>query len=293
MPKIERKLIEFVEKHMLVLCALFVSFLALYLRKVAVWWHYGAAASYFDMHENYTQTVTYYLLVRLSQYLPLLPLHSFKWMSGLADFGVAGLVTYLLGREADAAKRLIFFVACLFSPVLFLRGITWGQIDSVAIFLLLIGYALYTGKKSENGKYRRRLALIPAVCAVSLCPWLFLIVLLYLWRREERQQDFWCGILFLTAGIFALQLVSALFLQIPWKESFYSLVRFLTYHPESGVRYDNAVEWMFEIACVYGPAASVLTMLAAGRRRFPYAGAILIQIMAAVFYGAYLFREIV
>lgn len=66
MLKIERKLIEFVEKHLSLLCALFSILLALYLRKLAVWWNYGAVSSYFDMHEHDTHTVTYYLVVRLS-----------------------------------------------------------------------------------------------------------------------------------------------------------------------------------------------------------------------------------
>ena len=293
MLKIERKFIEFVEKHLFLLCALISVLLALYLRKMAVWWHYGAVSSYFDMHEHDTHTVTYYLIVRLLQYLPLLPLHSMKWMAGLADFGVAGLVTYLLGKEANASKRLIFFITCLFSPVLFLKGITWGQIDSVEILLLLIGYGLYSGEGSDSRKYRKWLALLPAACATALCPWLFFIVLWYLWRREERQSDFWCRTLLFTAGIFVLQLVSALFLQVSIKESFFSLVRCLTYHPESGMPYDNAAEWFTQMLGLCGPAASILTMLAAGRRRFPYAWAILIQIITTALYGTYLFREVV
>lgn len=293
MPKIERKLIEFAEKHLFLLCVVLSVLMALYLRKIAVWWSYVDISSYFDMHEHDTHTVTYYLIVRLSQYLPLLPLHSMKWLAGLADFGVAGLVTYLLGKEANASKRLIFFITCLFSPVLFLRGITWGQIDSVGILLLLTGYALYAGERSEGRKHRKWLASLPAICAVALCPWLFLIVLLYLWRSEEYQPDFWCSILLLTAGVFMLQLVSALFLQVSLKESFFSLVRFLTYHPESGIQYDNMVEWFIQMLGLYGPAASILTMLAAGRRRCPYAWAILIQIISVALYGSYLFREIV
>lgn len=293
MLKIERKLIGFVEKHMYLLCALLCSLLALYLRKVAVWWSYGAAASYFDMHSNYTQTVTYYLLVKLAQYLPLLPLHSIKWLAGLADFCIAGLVVYLLRREANASKRLIFFLSCLFSPVLFLRGITWGQIDSVGIFLLLTGYVLHENKQSENEKYGKWVAMAPVILAVALCPWLLLIVLLYMWRTENQQQDFWIRTVLLIIGVFAIQLISAAFLQVSWKEGLFTLVRFLTYHPESGERYGNFIEWLLQLLYLYGPTASILTILAAGRRKFPYMWAILIQIIATVLCGAYLFREFV
>ena len=293
MLKIERKFIDFVEKHMYLLCALLCSLLALYLRKIAVWWSYGSVAAYFDMHSNYTQTATYYLLVRLTQYLPLLPLHSIKWLAGLADFGIAGLMVLLLGRETSAAKRLIFFLACLFSPILFLRGITWGQIDSIGIFLLLTGYAIHIKNQSKNEKYRKWVAMAPVIFAVALCPWLFLIVIIYLWQMDERQKDFWLKILLLSVGVFAVQLISTALLQFSWKESFFTLVRFLTYHPESGERYGNAIEWMLQLLCLYGPAASILTLLAAGRRKFPYMWAILIQIIATVLCGTYLFREFV
>lgn len=293
MLKIERKLIDFIEKHMYLLGTLLCTLLALYLRKMAVWWNYGANISYFDMHSNYTQTVTYYLLVRLTQYLPLLPLHSIKWLAGLADFGIAGVAVYLLGREANASKRLIFFIACLFSPILFLRGITWGQIDSVGILLLLTGYVLHERNREKNEKCKKWAALAPVIFAVALCPWLLLIVILYMCHTENRQQDFWIRTFLLIIGVFAIQLLSAALLQGSWKESFFTLVRFLTYHPESGEQYDNIIDWLLQLLCLYGPAASILTLLAAGRRKFSYIWAILIQIIATVLCGAYLFREFV
>ena len=101
MPGIERKILTFVEKHLLLIGALFSSALALYLRKIAVWWYYGAASFYFDMHPNHIQTTFYDLVVRLLQYLPALPLHSVKWLAGLSDFGVAGLLVLALGKEAS------------------------------------------------------------------------------------------------------------------------------------------------------------------------------------------------
>ena len=117
MPGIERKILTFVEKHLLLIGALFSSALALYLRKIAVWWYYGAASFYFDMHPNHIQTTFYDLVVRLLQYLPALPLHSVKWLAGLSDFGVAGLLVLALGKEASGLKRLAFYLACLYSPI--------------------------------------------------------------------------------------------------------------------------------------------------------------------------------
>lgn len=292
MLKAERKLVEFVEKHLFLLCILLLSLLALYLRKVAVWWNYDAIVTNFDKHKNYTQTAAYFLILRLIQYLPLLPVHSIKWMAGLADFGVAGLVTYLLGRGADHRKQLIFYTVILFSPVLYLRGIIWAQTDSVALLLLLSGYLLYDKKKKENKKAGMRLALVPVVAAIALCPCLFLVVLLYLWKGEGAQRDFWCDVILLTLGGLLVQLVCALLTGEPWKEGPLSCIRFLTYHPESGALYNNAAEWLLQMIYLYSPAAMVLTAFAAGKRRISYGWTISITIVSTVLYGANLFTSL-
>lgn len=281
MLKWERKLIEFVEKHMCLLCALFLSILALYLRKVAVWWTYDSLSSYFDMHENYTGTAAYFLIVNMVQYLPVIPGHSIKWLAGLSDFGVAVLIVYLLGSEIDDRKRLIFYTACLYSPVIFMRGIIWAQMDSAAVLLLLAGYALY-GKKAQC-------ALVLAIGAVALCPYLFPAVLLYLWKKERNTKELWPKVLFFTFGGLLVQTVSALLIGERWTEGVLSGVRFLTYHPESGMLYEDAGQWMLQMIYLYSPAAAVLTALAAGKGKLSYSWTIMIHIVAAVLYGANLF----
>lgn len=289
MLKIERRLIEFVEKHMCLLGALLLSLLALYLRKIAVWWNYESIGAYFDMHENFTQTSVYFALVRLVQYFPVLPVHSIKWLAGLADFGVAGLTVSMLGHEADDRKRLIFYTVILFSPVLFLRGIIWAQLDSVAILLLMTGYVMYCGKRSKNNKIGMRIAYVPVIAAVSLCPYLLPIVVLYLWKKEKGQKEFWINVLLLLSGSLVLQLLCTPVIGRPWLEGIFSGIRFLSYHPESGALYVDAGEWLLQLMYLYSAAAAVLTALAAGKHRISYGWTVLIQAAAALLYGVKLF----
>lgn len=290
MLKIERKLLELAEKYMILLSALFLSFLALYLRKIGVWWNYENIAAYFDLHEYHTHTSAYYLLVRLVQYLPLLPVHSIKWLAGISDFGVAGLVVYLLGKETDGRKKLIFYVVCVFSPVLFLRGIIWAQLDSFAVLLLLAAYALQSGKKQKR-RADGCLALTSVIGAISLCPYLFLIVLFYLWKNNERQQSFWIQIVSVVAGGMLVQFISASLVGEAWTDGLYSTIRFLTYHSESGMRYEDATEWLLHMIYLYSPVAAVLTALAAARHRLSYNWTIGIQIVVTVLYGSVLFTK--
>lgn len=291
MLKVERKLLEFVEKYIVLFSALLLSLLALYLRKVGIWWRYENIGAYFDMHENYTYTAAYFLLIRLIQYLPFLPLYSIKWLAGISDFGVAGLVVYLLGKETDGRKKLIFYVVSVFSPVLFLRGVIWAQLDSFAMILLLAGYALQSSNRKKGRAYEC-IAFIFVIGGISLCPYLFPIVLFYLWQNNERQQNFWIQTAFLAAGGLLVQLVSAFLMSEAWTDGLYSTVRFLTYHPESGMRYEDATEWLLQMIYLYSPVASVLTALAAARRRLSYNWTIGIQIVATVLYGSVLFTEL-
>ena len=288
MLKIERRLLGFLEKHMLLLSALLLSLMALYLRKTAVWWNYDNIGAYFDMHDNHTQTAAYYLLARLVQYLPLLPVHSVKWLAAISDFGIAGLVVYLLGKETDDRKKLVFYVVCLFSPVLFLRGIIWAQLDSTALILLLVGYVLHNNGQKSN-RVRDWLAMASVVGSIALCPYLFLILLFYLWQKAERKKDFWIQAAVIAAGGLLVQIVCALLVGEVWTDGLYSGIRFLTYHPESGMRYEDATEWILQMVYLYSPAAAVLTVLAAGKNRLSYKWTIGMQIVATVLYGSVLF----
>ena len=104
MLKIEKKLILWVEKHMLWLLVLLAAVMGLYLRKIAVWWGAPDINSYFDSHAGNIQSAFYYLLVQLSQYLPLLPLHSVKWLAGMADYIVAALCFVAVGGRGEGLR---------------------------------------------------------------------------------------------------------------------------------------------------------------------------------------------
>jgi len=145
MLKIERKLIDWAEKHMLVLMLLLVSALALYVRRFPIWWNTGDVAAYFDAHENCTQSFFYFLLVRGVQALPLLPIHSIKWLSIAGDFGTAALCLLLVRgwNKKNSLLQALCYCMCLFSPVLILRGCAWAQIDSLALMSFLLGWLLW------------------------------------------------------------------------------------------------------------------------------------------------------
>ena len=54
MPKLEKKLLEWVDRHLYILVLVFISLLALYLRRIPIWWNPENISAYFDCHENCT-----------------------------------------------------------------------------------------------------------------------------------------------------------------------------------------------------------------------------------------------
>ena len=59
MLKIERGVLEWIERHIYVLVLAFISLLALYLRRIPIWGNPDNVAVYFDYHENCTQSFSY------------------------------------------------------------------------------------------------------------------------------------------------------------------------------------------------------------------------------------------
>ena len=312
MLKIERKLLEWVEKHMYVLVLAFISLLALYLRRIPIWWNPGNVTAYFDCHVNCTQSFLYYLLVQAVQYLPLLPVHSIKWISVIGDFGTAALCLLLVreNRKDNALLPVFCYTMCLFSPVLILRGCVWAQIDSVAIMLFLLGWLFWK-------KEKKTLAAVSVLLSALLYPCMIIFVFLLLLGEklrekavaggrdsssrllEPNQQDKkygrktkceWLKVL----GFFAVWLLgcglAALLLGKGFGEGLKNGFNWLRFDPVSGQGFVTVLDWMVEMLINLGLAGSVIGGLMLVRRRgFPLFFMLGVHFLIAVLYGGRLF----
>ena len=105
MTKLEKKMIGWAQKHMLLLAALFLTALAFFIRRQNIWFYGTDYFYYFDMRRGNIQSMSYWLIVRLLGYVAYSPLHGVKWLAGLSDIGVAFFATWFLYK----------YVACLVS----------------------------------------------------------------------------------------------------------------------------------------------------------------------------------
>lgn len=288
MLKTERKLIDFIEKHMLIFQMFLVSALALYIRRIPIWWNTDDVAAYFDFHENCTQSGLYYLLVRAVQYLPMLPVHSIKWISVIGDFGTAVLCLLLVrGKNRDNRLLQVFcYTLCLFSPVMFLRGVAWAQIDSFAVMLFLLGWLLW----------EKNIRIVPRVCmllSALLYPCMLFFVFWFLWSRREEMKEstFWIGNLgFLSVWLILCGLVF-LPLEKSFSEGLKNSLAWLTYDPVTGQSFATGLDWVLEMLVTLGLPGSVIGGLEFVRRQRKVSAfaVLLVHFLITVLFGSRMF----
>lgn len=295
MLKMERKLLEWIEKHMFVLILLVVSILALYIRRLPIWWNPETIGAYFDWHENSVQSFLYYLLLQGVQYLPMLPVHSIKWISVIGDFGTAALCL-LLVREYNKDNGLLSvfcYSMCLFSPVLILRGCVWAQIDSLAVMFFLLGQLFWE-------KDKRLLAAVFALLSALLYPCMLVFVFLHLWgsgvgkRGAESAASAGLAPALWALGFLAVWLLGCGFTALPLGRGFAEGIKngfaWLSYDPVSGKGFMTGLDWIMEMLVNLGLAGSVTGGLALVRRgRFPLFAVLCVHFFIAALYGSRLF----
>ncbi len=295
MLKIEKKLIDFVEKHMLLLMLLLVSLLALYIRRIPIWWNAEDVVAFYDIHDNGTQSYLFHLLVRAVQFLPLLPIHSIKWISVLGDFAVAVLCAWMVRETAktNAVKWTFSYVMCIFSPVLILRGVSWAQIDSVAVALFLMGWILAERKKNAGAAV---LLLFSAV--LYPCMMIFAAVLLWTMAKEKDTKSrillFNVPVIWLLCcGLTAIPVLS----DVPAGQAFLSglesSVAWVIYNPVTGRTFATGLEAISEIVIVLGLPVSVIggiILLKRGKGKLACPAVMIIHFLITVLYGTRMFE---
>lgn len=285
MLKIEKKLLQWVEKHMFLLMALLAMAIALFLKRMAIWWGTPEVSYYFDGHKNNIQSALYLGLVRLVQYLPMIPLHSIKWLAVLADFGVAVLCLLAVGGHTERLKLkpTFYFSVCLLSPMVYLRGVSWGQIDSVAFLFLLAAYLLWERNK-------KIIAVLLAVIAVSLYPCLLPIACFWvLYQNKGIPGKDWIYMGIMIVASVVLQGVCSMALGNGFADGVMSCVRWTTYDPYTGIVFNQPLLWVKQMINLFGYAGVMISGIAAYRHKISYVTTLLINLAVLLVYASFMF----
>ncbi len=287
MLKIEKKLIEFIERYIFIFQLALVSVLALYIRRSLIWWNPGNIGAYFDYHVNCVQSYMSYFLVRGVQVFPMLPVHSIKWLSVLGDFGTAILCMILVKQENKENKLLqvLSYTVCLLSPVLFLRGAAWAQIDSIAVFLFLVGKLLF-------GQDKRKTASIFLLFSILLYPCMIIFYFWFLWEQRDKEKNRNLGAVAL--GLIVLCILccgmAALSAGKSFVQGLQNSISWLIYDPVTGEKFASLPEWTIGILTTLGLPGSVISGLAVVRHHKISCFAVLTtHFLLIVLYGSRMF----
>lgn len=290
MIKWEKRIIDFLEKHMLFLTVLFISAIAFLLRRQNIWFYTEDYIFYFDGHDKNVQSALYYLLVKLVGYGFEIPLQGIKWLAGMADFAVAFLCVILCKKQGNISgkliiekwKLLLLYAACLFAPVVYLRGCVWAQVDSMALALLLGGACAweYSDKRGVVA------AVILGAMGVALYPPFMLLAAWYCICVKNKEAVFAKYLWIMVAAVAVLlEILSAAAMGLPWKQGWLSFINWTTYHPHTGVVYKSPADWMWQQLLFFSYGTAVLGLIAAFRRKISVPVAIALQILLAICYS--------
>ncbi len=316
MTKIEKKLITFVEKNIILIVALFLTGLAFLVRRQSIWYHSQDYIYYFDSHEGNIQSAAYYLVVRLLSYWFDIPMHGMKWLAAVADFGVAAFCVLLcrqkMGMQGgaftsyDKIKLLLLYAGCLFAPALYLRGSVWAQIDSVAFALLLGALCLYRGvicrhagnqaaesqdAPKQSAQWEKGVvtaakvgAVLLAGVGIALYPCAIVAAVVYFcygyYHKRCSGKQFAIALTAVTGCALVCNGICGGGVQ--------SFFGWMTYHPYTGEIYDNAADWLWNLLILGGYGLALFSGLAAFRKKIPYALAVAVQMVITVCYGSVL-----
>lgn len=290
MLKIEKKMLEWAEKHIYQLTVLLVCVIALYMKKGAIWWTSPDAGYYFDRHTNHTQSSFYYILVTLVQYLPMVPLHGMKWLYSLSDFVMVFLGAMVMDGEWKkvSLKKTLFLIILSLSPVAYLRGAVWAQPDALAFSLILAAYLLWV-------RGQKKCALIPAVLGVTLYPCFLLLIVGYLWFSDNRISGrTWIYLVVLCVGLLTIQGLSSVALGDSWQEGICTCFRWMAYEPYEGALYkQDGMSWILQMINVFGYGVAMTSVLLAYRKKISYIAVLLIHLPVLQVYGSLLFSPAV
>ncbi len=158
MLKAEQKLIQWGERHLLVIFFILVSvcgfFARYYLRDFSStdanccllpWYDTirdgGGLNALKEQVGNYN--IMYQTLIALMTYLPIPKLYAYKCLSGLFDYALAaacGIGVYRLAADQRAEKALFCYTLVLFSPIVLLNSAVWAQCDSIYCFFIVAAF---------------------------------------------------------------------------------------------------------------------------------------------------------
>lgn len=199
MISVEKRFLEWIEKHILLLAGIAATLIAIGIRYsyreiisidasecLLPWYQIikenGGIEALSAQVGNYN--MLYQFLIALFTYLPIEPLSAYKLLSCIFDFllaGAMGLFIYDYSEKDKALKGILVYMAVLFSPMVFLNSSYWGQCDAIYTFFCIASLMASFKEKYKMTFFLFGMAFAFKLQAVFLLP--FFCILYFMKKR--------------------------------------------------------------------------------------------------------------
>ena len=159
MYKVERLIVEWLDRHLTVIFIVAVSVCGILIRFMfrnfesgdskaflLPWWeeinNNGGIRALKYQTGNYN--MLYQFLIAIMTYLPIKPLYQYKILSGIFDYLLAlgvGYMSYNLTNK-DMTKGVLAYAVTLMSPLVIFNSAAWAQCDSIYVFFIVLSLIL-------------------------------------------------------------------------------------------------------------------------------------------------------
>lgn len=165
MPKVEEKVLEWIEKNLMTIVTVSGTLLSFFIRyafkdKVTVdyakflepWYNEiqrGGIQALSHQVGNYN--VLYQLCIAVMTYFPISPLYAYKIFSCIFDYLLAAMTAMVVCSVSDGQNKknlsVMAYFSVLYSPIVILNSSAWAQCDAIYVFWIIAAiYALLKEK---------------------------------------------------------------------------------------------------------------------------------------------------
>lgn len=198
MLKMEKNVIEFCEKHLMIFLIVAITLTGLFVRIplypfisgdmegfLIPWYEViksaGRVRCLAKQVGNYN--VLYQTLIAFMTYIPANPVYQYKTLSVIFDYLLAGVTAAFTYQETEKSlHKAVFVYGCvLLSPAVIMNSSMWGQCDSIYV-TFLVATLLFLGKK----KYKVAFAMFGMALSFKLQAIFLLPFLLFAYVRKKE-----------------------------------------------------------------------------------------------------------
>lgn len=263
MLKIEQKIVNWIDMHLLQIVAVILAAIAVYMRKATMYHSpFDMENAFYTDAAGYLHTAFYSLWIQWLTMLPIVSLKTIKILTILFDVVTAVLAALWIrksyeGKKGDLAA-FVCFGLLLVSPLGVANGVVWLHVDCICISLLLCA------QPGLEKKHYLVAGLLGGVAAALSAQYIVILLISAVWNCKKRKGAMVS--LLVSLGVFlVLNGLACLTLKTSITDGLFSLINWLVIDPGTGAPHANPVTWLCSLLGQFGYLIGVGSMLIAFR----------------------------